>query len=83
MVEGGCSQNSGRLVKVVLPSYFTLVSLGKKLTKKKQKKVVTFPKGVLMQLVVTEEEVEELQCCFGLEIPGFLSYSYSYYVLNA
>ncbi len=45
----------------VLPSYFTLVSLGKKLTKKKQKKVVTFPKGVLMQQVIAEGEVEELK----------------------
>ncbi len=44
----------------ILPSYLAMDSL-KEHTKKTERKAVTFPKGILVQQVVTEGEVEELK----------------------
>ena len=48
----------------VLPSYITLTSPEEKVSKKKERKEVTFPVGVMMHQIISEGEVEELKELF-------------------
>ena len=45
----------------VVPSYLTLTSSKERISKKKERREVTFPMGVQIQQMVTEGEVEELK----------------------